>query len=92
MGPAKHDTLSCLPFAHAKRALWPENCMQDSFARARTRPKGQARATIGYLVYKPEKSYTNKDIISAASIPREILGAYIDAFVPRVRCMQQDPE
>ena len=35
-------------------------CMQDSFARARTRPKGtwhmqplgQARATIGYLVYK----------------------------------------
>ena len=27
-------------------------CMQDSFARARTRPKqplGQARATIGYL-------------------------------------------
>ena len=26
-------------------------CMQDSFARARTRPKG-ARATIGYLVYK----------------------------------------
>ena len=26
--------------------------MQNSFARARTRPKGQARATIGYLVYK----------------------------------------
>ena len=26
-------------------------CMQDSFARARTRPKRQARATIGYLVY-----------------------------------------
>ena len=26
--------------------------MQDTFARARTRPKGQARATIGYLVYK----------------------------------------
>ena len=25
-------------------------CMQDSFARARTRPS--ARATIGYLVYK----------------------------------------
>ena len=26
--------------------------MQDTFARARTRPKGQARATIGYIVYK----------------------------------------
>ena len=34
------------------------SCIQDSFARARTRPKGyaaarpSARATIGYLVYK----------------------------------------
>ena len=28
--------------------------MQDNFARARTRPKGQARATIGYLVYKKD--------------------------------------
>ena len=27
-------------------------CMQDTFARAHTRPKGQARATIGYRVYK----------------------------------------
>ena len=26
--------------------------MQDTFARARTQPLGQARATIGYLVYK----------------------------------------
>ena len=26
-------------------------CMQDSFARARTRPRPSARATIGYLVY-----------------------------------------
>ena len=38
--------------------------------------------------YRPEKGYTNKDIISAASIPREILGAFLNAFVPRVRCMQ----
>ena len=27
-------------------------CMQDTFARAFTRPLGQARATIGYLVYR----------------------------------------
>ena len=26
--------------------------MQDTFARARTQPKGQARATVGYLIYK----------------------------------------
>ena len=29
-----------------------ESCMQDTFARVRTRPS--ARATIGYLVYKLE--------------------------------------
>ena len=27
-------------------------CMQDTFARARTQPLGQARAMIGYHVYK----------------------------------------
>ena len=35
----------------------PQSCMQDSFARARTRPKAarpSARATIGYLVYNPQ--------------------------------------
>ena len=38
---------------------FPMCCMQDTFTRARTRPKGyaaarpSARATIGYLVYKP---------------------------------------
>ena len=37
------------------RACVDIQCMQDTFARARTRPKGRyrpsARATIGYLVY-----------------------------------------
>ena len=32
--------------------------MQDSFARARTRPS--ARATIGYLVYKKQTNYDQK--------------------------------
>ena len=37
----------------------PNTCMQDNFTRARTRPKGagQARATIGYLVYNPNTHY-----------------------------------
>ena len=35
-------------FARATHSAYA--CMQDSFARARTRPS--ARATIGYLVYK----------------------------------------
>ena len=38
--------------------------------------------------YRLEKGYTNKDIISAASIPSEILGAFLDTFVPHVQCMQ----
>ena len=39
---------------HAQRCRIFGICMQDSFARARTRPKAarpSARATIGYLVY-----------------------------------------
>ena len=41
------------------------SCMQDSFARACTRPKGltaarpSARATIGYLVYKELSSFSS---------------------------------
>ena len=38
---------------HVDKLVW--GYMQDTFARARTRPKGRkakrARATIGYLVY-----------------------------------------
>ena len=56
----------------------PSACMQDTFARARTQPKGctkpsardarvsceaaarpSARATIGYLVYKPSARSSN---------------------------------
>ena len=33
--------------------------MQDSFARARAQPLGQARATIGYLVYKNRDRKSN---------------------------------
>ena len=34
------------------RATFMKNgCMHDTFASARTRPKGRARATIRYLVY-----------------------------------------
>ena len=42
-------------------------CMQDSFARARTRPRPSARATIGYLVYKinagVEISYSTVNLV-----------------------------
>ena len=43
------------PFCLLKRLQFEireYDCMKDAFARARTRPKGQARATIGYLVNK----------------------------------------
>ena len=44
---------------HNRKYSWASHCMQDTFARACTRlkgwtkqPPGQARATLGYLVYK----------------------------------------
>ena len=40
--------------------------MQDTFARARTRPS--ARATIGYLVYKDSMSITKYDIFTVFTI------------------------
>ena len=49
------DTLSSRALGLAAfRQSAHASCMQDSFARARTRPKAarpSARATIGYLVY-----------------------------------------
>ena len=39
-------------FAQMLKVYTINGCMQDTFARALTRPKGQARATIGYPVYK----------------------------------------
>ena len=42
--------------------------MQETFARARTRPLGQARATIGYLVYNiiPYSQGQTKKLINKA--------------------------
>ena len=47
-----------------------DTCMLDTFARARTRPPGQARATIGYLIYKQDNiacarlQGANEDMVS----------------------------
>ena len=51
--------------------------MQDTFAHARTRPKGQARATIGYIVYK---SFLIRD----KRQPAISLGEYINTVVSRI--------
>ena len=53
------STLSFSSLADDLYARYLCSCMQDSFARARTRPKGYVtvaqvrRATIGHLVHKP---------------------------------------
>ena len=44
--------------------------MQDTFVRARTQPVGQARATIGYLVYNQNGSnYYIYKYISLSNLP-----------------------
>ena len=46
------------------------DCMQDSFARARTRPS--ARATIGYLVY---------NAMEVLPTSRNLRKSYLDCLV-----------
>ena len=55
--------------------------MQDSFARARTRPKGyaaarpSARATIGYLVYKRALLVTSQNSSVLNDLARSLVNA-----------------
>ena len=66
---------SALRLNKADRPSARNDCMQDNFARARTRPKiktarPSARATIGYLVYK------RNDKVSYMQLFREVRHTY----------------
>ena len=58
--------------------------MHDTFARGRTRPEGQARASKGYLVYKYFKLHA--ELYARYLCSRDALG--LKARDDRVSCIQ----